>query len=509
MKIRRGIGAGLSLISAFCTNGGLPVRGDEVAPTVQEAIIDAPASDVWKALTTGEGFKAMGVAKAEVDLRVGGKIRSHYDPKGTIGDPNTIENTILSYEPMRMLSIKVATAPENFPFKQAVEKMWTVIRLEPLGAFQTKVSITGMGFGSDDESKRMREFFDKGNAQTLQTLKKNLTSDKGTSDDEALLKLIHSLVGEWKFENEQAGDHKFAGNLTVRKEMDGDLVVADTTLFFDGQPKPHSHAVFGKNPSTNGIHVWNFGERGAIGGGRVRLADGNRLLYEWADHEPGKALHNYYVEEVFEDANSLRFSVYHIKGEEPKGEKPSSKPLVSVLWKRIAPGAPSERQMRVGSVYGDAMARGSSAGVVSKRVAAETIVKSPISEVWDAWTTTQGVKRFFSSDAKIELRVGGPYELYFLADAPKGLQGSESCEVLSYLPSEMLSFSWNAPPEYPEIRKLKSIVVVQFIDMGAEGTRVKLSHHGFGDGSQWDAVHQYFTEAWPRVLKNLKTKLES
>ena len=67
------------------------------------------------------------MAHAEIELKIGGKMRTHYDAKGRIGDPNTIENRILSFEPKRMLSIQVTNPPEKFPFKDAVKNMWTVI----------------------------------------------------------------------------------------------------------------------------------------------------------------------------------------------------------------------------------------------------------------------------------------------------------------------------------------------------------------------------------------------
>jgi hypothetical protein len=37
-----------------------------------------------------------------------------------------------------------------------------------------------MGFGSDDESKKMREFFNRGNAVTLQRLQKRFTPKADT-----------------------------------------------------------------------------------------------------------------------------------------------------------------------------------------------------------------------------------------------------------------------------------------------------------------------------------------
>ena len=45
-------------------------------PQVTEGFINAPVGDVWRIFTTAEGFKATGVAHAEVDLRIGGAIRS-------------------------------------------------------------------------------------------------------------------------------------------------------------------------------------------------------------------------------------------------------------------------------------------------------------------------------------------------------------------------------------------------------------------------------------------------
>ena len=100
---------------------------------VTEGVVDAPVEKVWAALCTKEGLESWNVAHADVDLKVGGKMLTHYDPKGQLGDPDTIENTILSFEPGRMLSIKVANPPAKFPFKDAIKTVWQVLHFEPLG----------------------------------------------------------------------------------------------------------------------------------------------------------------------------------------------------------------------------------------------------------------------------------------------------------------------------------------------------------------------------------------
>ena len=110
------------------------------------------------------------MAHAEIDLKIGGLMRTHYDRNGKIGDPQTIDNTILCFEPNRMLAIQVKNPPASFPFKSAIQKMWTVIHLEEAEASRTRMRIDGIGYGDDEESRKLRDFFEKGNAYTLKKL---------------------------------------------------------------------------------------------------------------------------------------------------------------------------------------------------------------------------------------------------------------------------------------------------------------------------------------------------
>ncbi len=71
-----------------------------------------------------------------------------------------------------MLSIKVSRAPDGFPFPNAIKNMWTVLYFMPEGDTATRVRVVSMGFGNDDESMKMRDFFNRGNAITLERLQK-------------------------------------------------------------------------------------------------------------------------------------------------------------------------------------------------------------------------------------------------------------------------------------------------------------------------------------------------
>jgi uncharacterized protein YndB with AHSA1/START domain len=135
----------------------------------------------------------------------------------------------------------------------------------------------------------------------------------------------------------------------------------------------------------------------------------------------------------------------------------------------------------------------------------EVIVNASVEAVWDAWTTPKGAVTFLAPRANIGLTIGGPYELYFDLEAPEGSRGSEGLKILSFLPLEMLSFEWNAPPQYPTVRQgQRTWVVVQFHPLGQNEVRVRLTHLGWKEGEEWDKVFQYFKHAWDTVLGRLE-----
>jgi uncharacterized protein YndB with AHSA1/START domain len=131
------------------------------------------------------------------------------------------------------------------------------------------------------------------------------------------------------------------------------------------------------------------------------------------------------------------------------------------------------------------------------------VVHAPRKNIWAAFTTSDGAETFFAPEAHIELRLNGRYELYFDTGAEPGSRGSEGCHVLSFIPLEMLSFTWNAPPAFPEIRGKHTFVVVEFDEIEPCKTAVTLTHAGWGSGGQWDDVYAYFEQAWDIVLHNL------
>lgn len=349
MRTRMNISSLVLFLSAAVCRADLP-------PLVVERVINAPVEKVWPVFSTSDGFKLMGVAQCDVDLSIGGKIRSKYSADGALGDESTIENTILAYEPLRMMAFRCTKFPAGFPFPEAIARTWSVTYFDDLGDGRTRVTLKTFGYGDDEESAKCRRFFDAGNAWTLEKVKASL----------------------------------------------------------EGTPAPT------------------------------------------------RAAHD--VKGAASDPRAL------------------PKPV-------LIEGASPESSIEV-----------------------EGVIDAPVAEVWRSWTTNEGIRAFLVQGSNVELRIGGPYELFFGMDQPEGSRGSETCKVLSYEPMRMLSFSWNAPPKFPKQRLDHTWVVLRFEAIPNNQTRVHLSHEGWGekvkmhpgDAEAWHEVRGYFVNAWPRVMAALQ-----
>jgi len=156
----------LLLVVALCCGAGVQAQD----PLTSEGIVTAPVAEVWAAFTTGAGLRSWMAPHADIDLRVDGLMRVSYKPDATLGDGSTIVNRILSFEPQRMLSMRVARAPDDFPFAATIQQMWTVVYFDDLPEARTRLRVVSMGFTPDAETQKMRAFFERGNAYTVKKL---------------------------------------------------------------------------------------------------------------------------------------------------------------------------------------------------------------------------------------------------------------------------------------------------------------------------------------------------
>ena len=149
---------------------------------IQELKVNAPLEDVWTAYTTKEGWEKWAVPLAEVDLRVGGYIRSNYNAEGVIGDSTTIVTHIINYVPNKLITLQ-AELSDNFPqfMKEDAKDLYNVIYLDELENGETQIKSFGIGYKNNPKYMSLMKFFIQGNEKTLMQLVTYLEKDTSPS----------------------------------------------------------------------------------------------------------------------------------------------------------------------------------------------------------------------------------------------------------------------------------------------------------------------------------------
>ena len=146
---------------------------------------------------------------------------------------------------------------------------------------------------------------------------------------------------------------------------------------------------------------------------------------------------------------------------------------------------------------------------VDRTIGLEIVINAPVEKVWQAWATRDGIKSFFAPDCDIDFRVLGKFDILFMPSAPPGLRGAEGNLILAIQQGKMLSFTWDAPPNFPEIRKQRTSVVIRFVPLALNKTKIVFRQSGWGEGEEWNKAYDYFVKAWGEtVLPYLKHSLE-
>lgn len=305
-----------------------------------EGLVDGRVGDVWKAFTTGEGLRSWMASLAEVDLRVGGKMRVNYDAAGTLGDDKTIENTILAYEPERMIGIKATKPPANFPFPTAIKDMWTVVYFQPVGADRTRVTIVSMGFRESEEAARMREFFDKGNSYTLEKLRDNFARNAGTNEADPLVILHRMVGGEWIFEDKREGGGVFRGRSIIEEGPDGKSLISKGWLGNAGGMSPHHAGQIWRDPESKAVRFQSLDEQGAVATGEIIASGENAVTWDWNMVARGGGHARYRVDMTFKDANHYEFVLHEVKADGTTPER------VRVEYARVSEAPEEHRRLK-------------------------------------------------------------------------------------------------------------------------------------------------------------------
>jgi hypothetical protein len=76
-------------------------------------------------------------------------------------------------------------------------------------------------------------------------------------------------------------------------------------------------------------------------------------------------------------------------------------------------------------------------------------------------------------------------------------------------PNTFFSFSWNFPPNLPDIREQQTLVMLNFSPVHNSESNLMVTQVGWGEGSSWSAGAEYFERAWHEiVLPRLQYRFE-
>ncbi len=123
-------------------------------------------------------------------------------------------------------------------------------------------------------------------------------------------------------------------------------------------------------------------------------------------------------------------------------------------------------------------------------------VPAPVATVWETMTTVDGVRSFLSPDPRIELAVGGAYELF-----PGSTQ-----RVQAFVPQRMLVVTGSAPLEFPNVRQGGTWAVLEFAALDDARAQVRMTCAGWQEGQEWEQAFEYFLENNPVFLNLLRKR---
>ena len=145
---------------------------------IQEFIVKSPIDSVWYAYTTKKGYESWAAPLAEVDLKVGGFIKSNYNKEGKIGDSTTIVTHIINYVPKRLITLQ-AEITDNFPefMKKEAKDFYNVIYINEMKDGYTSVKSFGIGYKNNPKYLSLMNFFIPANEKILMNLITYLEKD--------------------------------------------------------------------------------------------------------------------------------------------------------------------------------------------------------------------------------------------------------------------------------------------------------------------------------------------
>jgi uncharacterized protein YndB with AHSA1/START domain len=131
----------------------------------------------------------------------------------------------------------------------------------------------------------------------------------------------------------------------------------------------------------------------------------------------------------------------------------------------------------------------------AKVLVIELSIPAPVHQVWEAFTTQQGLSSWLAPDVSVELKPGGDWLVNFPGSTAGGT-------ILSFIPEKEIVINALAPDRFPHVRAARTRAVFTFTAEGSS-TLVRLTQKGWQGGAEWDAAYEYLAAGNAQVLAML------
>jgi uncharacterized protein YndB with AHSA1/START domain len=158
--------------------------------------------------------------------------------------------------------------------------------------------------------------------------------------------------------------------------------------------------------------------------------------------------------------------------------------------------------LTVTTAFAQSSAMATKQAVTDKVLMLEVTVPAPLSAVWQAFTTSEGLSTWLTPGAVVDLREGGEWTAHF----PGGSTGGGT--ILSFVPEKELVLSALAPDKFPTVRATRTKARFQFEAKG-DSTIVRLTQTGWKEGEEWVKAYEYLTVGNAQLLATLHHRFVS
>lgn len=139
------------------------------------------------------------------------------------------------------------------------------------------------------------------------------------------------------------------------------------------------------------------------------------------------------------------------------------------------------------------------------------IVPASVRDVWTAWTTTDGIKKWMVASGEVDFRMGGAYRTSYAPNSD--LKGPDSIvnDILAYDPYHMIVIkNSKVPAQFPFKEAMsKAWTCIYFRAVDAKSTEVIVRMNGFDHTDESQKMKSFFKQGNQATLDALIKRFKS